>query len=231
MRGRGQTERVYSGMRCPIKYWDRGANQNTLLTFDPVNLCIAGEGDYFLQKEKVPLFWSNNHGLGCLSGHCLFQNNSYNGCECLNGQCWGWSLRVTNGCWQRALTPGSRCAHTDNRLVWDVHCVTTHPQLRGEHLGLVSLESSLSTALSQLSITSGGHHPLTTAANSTNSTNNTAQDWLQDLKCLNIGLVGIICEVVPSASVDLNNYLCTNNQIFSLKQVPIQMFRRNMRSG
>ena len=117
---------------------------------------------------------------------------------------------VTNGCWQRALTPDSRCAHTDNGLaptpMWDVHCVTTHPRLRGEHLGW-SHWRALSTALSQLSITSGGHHPLTTAANSTNSTNNTAQDWLQDLKCLNIGLVGIICELVPSASVDLNNYL------------------------
>ena len=70
-------ERVYSAMQCPIKYWDRGANQNTLLTFDPGEQYIGvlkRKGKFFLYKNyNVPLFWSNNHGFGCLSGHCCIQ--------------------------------------------------------------------------------------------------------------------------------------------------------------
>ena len=48
-------ERVYSAMQCPIKYWDRGANQNTLLTFDP------GEQYIGVLKRKGKIFHYKNY--------------------------------------------------------------------------------------------------------------------------------------------------------------------------
>ena len=118
-----------------------------------------------------------------------------------------WSLMVIGrGRWLQ--TPG--VTDTDNgpapdTRCWDVHCVTTHPQLRAP--GRLSLESSLQQHWVSFP------YPAVDTTHSPNSTSQQHQQhwttghWHQDLKCLNIGLVGIICEVVPSASEDLNNYL------------------------